>query len=112
MVAISQKLLVYVAFMIFSVLTMNLIYLSVLVSSMPEYATTFALHSIFLSFIFFLCSISIFFHYYFNLCFPCFIGIDCGEFKEIFNKCSTIVSTVRGSQNIYRRLHDDQVCFD
>ena len=36
-------------------------------------------------------------------------GIDCPEFNPIFVKATTIVTTIRASNNIYRRLRDNQV---
>ena len=38
-------------------------------------------------------------------------GIECIQFHSIFVKASEIVSTVRSSANLYRRLRDEQVCF-
>jgi hypothetical protein len=37
-------------------------------------------------------------------------GIECPGFYLIFEKASNIVSTVRNSANLYRRLRDEQVC--
>jgi hypothetical protein len=36
-------------------------------------------------------------------------GIDCLAFHALFEKAYCIVSTVRGSNNLYRRLRDEQV---
>ena len=36
-------------------------------------------------------------------------GIDCPTFAPIFSKASNVVSTIRSSNNLYRKLRDDQV---
>ena len=36
-------------------------------------------------------------------------GIDCPTFAPIFVKASNVVSTIRSSNNLYRKLRDDQV---
>lgn len=36
-------------------------------------------------------------------------GIDCAEFGVLFTKASAIVTTVRNSLSLYRRLRDEQV---
>lgn len=36
-------------------------------------------------------------------------GIDCLAYRSLFEKASCIVSTVRASSNLYRRLRDQQV---
>jgi hypothetical protein len=37
-------------------------------------------------------------------------GIESPAFHTIFEKASVIVSTIRCSANLYRRLRDEQVC--
>ena len=50
-----------------------------------------------------------YFFFLFRLTFQSSIGIEAPEFGPIFEKASTIVTTVRGSSNLDRRLRYEQV---